>query len=63
MLKPSSKKVVKPGTPIRTAGAYNTPCVFGKEIVVGTAAHDNAQATVYLTGADPAWAEVEQTPR
>ena len=55
MLKPSGTKVVKLATCKTSSLGYNTPCVYGKEQILGTAAHDSlyAQDTVYFTGADP----------
>jgi len=55
-LKSNGKTVVKlPACKKGTTG-YNTPCVFGREVIGGAASHDTlyAQDTVYFTGTDPA---------
>ncbi|MGA3148606.1 MAG: hypothetical protein ABSF33_14200, partial [Acidimicrobiales bacterium] len=56
MLKPNGRTVVKLAACIKSASGYNTPCVFGKEVIGGTASHDTlyAQDSVYFTGGDPA---------
>ena len=57
MLKPNGKTVDKLAACKKSAsGSYNTPCVQGKEQILGSAAHDSlyAQDTVYFTGTDPA---------
>ena len=56
MLKSNGKTVVKLAACHKSTSGYNTPCVFGKEVIGGTAGHDSlyAQDTVYFTGADPA---------
>ncbi len=57
MLKPNGKTVDKLAACKKSAsGSYNTPCVFGKEQILGSAAHDTlyAQDTVYFSGTDPA---------
>ena len=56
MLKPNGRTVVKLAACIKSASGYNTPCVFGKEVIGGAASHDTlyAQDSVYFTGADPA---------
>ena len=55
MLKPNGKKVVKLAACKKGASGYNTPCVYGKEKILGSASHDSlyAQDTVYFTGVDP----------
>ena len=55
-LKPNGKTVDKLSTCKKTSTGFTTPCVFGKEQVLGSAAHDTvyAQDTVYFTGNDPA---------
>ncbi len=55
-LKPNGKTVKKLSTCTKTSTGFTTPCVFGKEQVLGSAAHDTvyAQDTVYFTGNDPA---------
>ena len=56
MLKSNGKSVVKLPTCVKSTKGYNTPCVSGKEVTGGAAAHDSlyAQDTVYFTGTDPA---------
>ena len=56
MLKPNGKTVDKLAACKKGASGYNTPCVEGKEQILGSAAHDSlyAQDTVYFTGTDPA---------
>ena len=56
MLKPNGKTVDKLAACTKSSSGYNTPCVSGKEVIGGSAAHDSlyAQDTVYFTGADPA---------
>ena len=56
MLKSNGKTVVKLAACHKSSSGYNTPCVFGKEVIGGTAGHDSlyAQDTVYFTGTDPA---------
>ena len=52
--KPNGKKVDKRSTCTKTAAGYDTPCVFGKEVVGGTTGNKYAQDTVYFAGNDPA---------
>jgi sugar lactone lactonase YvrE len=53
MLKPSGA-VVKLATCVKVGGGYITPCVKGKEKVVGSAGSLATEDTVYFTGNDPA---------
>jgi hypothetical protein len=50
----SGKKAVKLAACKKSSTGYNTPCVFGKEVVAGTAGNKYAQDTVYFNGNDPA---------
>ena len=56
MLKSNGKKPVELALCTRSTSGYSTPCVSGKEEIVGLASHDSlyAQDTVYFTGTDPA---------
>ena len=56
MLKPNGKTVVKLATCKKGTSGYNTPCVFGKEVIGGAASSKTlyAQDTVYFVGTDPA---------
>jgi hypothetical protein len=55
-LKPNGKTVKKLAACRKTSTGYVTPCVFGREQVLGSAAQDSlyVQDTVYFTGNDPA---------
>ncbi len=56
MLKPNGKTVVKLAACKKGTSGYNTPCVFGKEVIGGAASSGTlyAQDTVYFVGTDPA---------
>jgi len=38
---------------LKTAGQYNTPCVKGKEKIIGSRGNLSTQDTIYFTGGDP----------
>ena len=49
----SSGRVVELQKCAKVGGLESTPCVDGKEKVIGTAGHLATQDTVYFTGTDP----------